>query len=141
MNRTHGGLISPSRSKLLFGLYSVHTLLVLTVGMAAANTIHVTTTTDKIVGSGTGGCSLQVAIYSANFDNNIAIDSITLTSNPTDRTEHFVTQTDCEPGDGDDTIELETGQVYQTSRIVDDAHNLSAPYKGAGRTCTARPWH
>lgn len=36
--------------------------------------IFVTTTVDKI--SSTGGCSLQEAIYSANLENNIAVDSI-----------------------------------------------------------------
>ena len=41
---------------------------------AAANTIYVTTTAQKI--SSMDGCSLQEAIYSANFDNNLAIDAL-----------------------------------------------------------------
>src|SRR5262245_14283700 len=63
--------------------------------------IHVTTTAQKI--TGTGGCSLQEAIYSANFDRNVAIDS----TNP----DHFIT-TECEPGSGHDVISLPEGAEF-----------------------------
>lgn len=82
-------------------------------------TIFVTTLEDKI--STTGGCSLQEAIYSANFDNNIAIDAI----NP-DGTDHFIT-TQCVPGSGDDTIILPTLATFVMSPIVDDGHNPFGP--------------
>jgi hypothetical protein len=81
--------------------------------------IFVTTLEDKI--SSTGGCSLQEAIYSANFDNNIAIDSINL-----DGTDHFIT-TECVAGSGDDTIILPTLAMFEMFRIVDDAHNPFGP--------------
>lgn len=79
--------------------------------------IHVNTTAQGVDNTD-GKCSLQEAIYSANFDNNIAIDS----TNP----DHFVT-TECEPGSGDDTIVLPYGAVFQMSSIVDDAHNPMGP--------------
>jgi hypothetical protein len=68
--------------------------------------------------SGTGGCSLVEAIYSANFRNNLAIDS----TNP----DHFVT-TGCVPGDGNDTIVLPPFADFQLGTIVDDAHNPFGP--------------
>jgi hypothetical protein len=87
----------------------------------AGATIVVTTTTQKIGGQGTGGCSLQEAIYSANLHTNLAIDSI----NP-DGTDHFVT-TDCVAGTGDDTIVLPASSVFTMGSIIDDAHNYMGP--------------
>jgi hypothetical protein len=84
--------------------------------VAAAATISVNTTNQQV--NDDGDCSLQEAIYSANFDNNIAID----TTNP----DHFVT-TDCEPGSGDDTIWLAQGAVFHMGSIVDDAYNYTGP--------------
>src|SRR5215471_3175205 len=84
-------------------------------------TIHVTTTAQKIAGTGTGGCSLQEAIYSSIFHGNAAIASIS-----PDGTETFVT-TDCEPGTGVDTIILPTGAVFTMDGIIDDAINLTGP--------------
>jgi hypothetical protein len=81
--------------------------------------IFVTSLDQKI--SRTGGCSLQEAIYSANFDNNIAIDFVN-----SDGTEHFIT-TECVPGNGDDIIVLPFGGVFQMSKIVDDARNPFGP--------------
>ena len=78
--------------------------------------IFVTTTAQKVGGVGTGGCSLQEAIYSANFDDNIAIDS-------TEQVDHFVT-TDCVKGTGNDTIVLPAGAIFQMSNSLDDEkHN------------------
>src|SRR5215471_5273744 len=84
-------------------------------------TIHVTTTAQKIAGTGTGGCSLQEAIYSSIFHGNAAIASIA-----PDGTETIVT-TDCEPGTGVDTIILPTGAVFTMDGIIDDAINLTGP--------------
>src|SRR5579871_5193018 len=67
-------------------------------GAAHAAVIYVTTAEQKI--GGLVGCSLQEAIYSANFDNNVAVDAIN-----SDGSDHFVT-TGCVPGSGDDTIVL-----------------------------------
>src|SRR5215469_10655262 len=84
-------------------------------------TIHVTTTAQKIAGTGTGGCSLQEAIYSSIFHGNAAIASIA-----PDGTETIVT-TDCEPGTGVDTIILPTGAVFTMDGIIDDAVNYTGP--------------
>jgi hypothetical protein len=87
----------------------------------AGSIIQVTTTTQKIGAQGTGGCSLQEAIYSANLHTNMAIDSINL-----DGTDHFVT-TDCVAGTGNDTIVLPTGVTFQMGASIDDAHNYMGP--------------
>jgi len=84
-------------------------------------TIHVTTTAQKIAGTGTGGCSLQEAIYSSIFHGNAAIASIA-----PDGTETIVT-TDCEPGTGVDTIILPSGAVFTMDGIIDDAVNYTGP--------------
>jgi hypothetical protein len=92
------------------------TALLVTLGAAncsAAATIFVNS-----FQSGTGNCSLVEAIYSANFHNNLAIDS----TDP----DHFVT-TGCVPGDGNDTILLPPFAVFQLGTIVDDAHNPFGP--------------
>jgi len=83
-------------------------------GLAAE--IRVTTTTQEI--TGTGGCSLQEAIYSANFDRNVAIDS----TNP----DHFIA-TACESGSGDDVIVLPERAEFFMARVLDDAHNPVGP--------------
>ncbi len=81
--------------------------------------ILVTTTADKI--SSTGGCSLKEAIYSANFSNNVAVDSIN-----TDGTDHLI-PTGCVAGTGDDTIVLPSSAVLQMSTVTIDAHNPYGP--------------
>ncbi len=91
--------------------------MIAVLGRAAhAATIFVTTLEQKI--SATAGCSLQEAIFSANFDKNIAIDS----TNP----DRFIT-TECVAGNGHDTIVLPTRAVLQMSSIVDDAYNYMGP--------------
>jgi uncharacterized repeat protein (TIGR02543 family) len=92
---------------------------------AQSGIIFVTSLEQKI--NGTGGCSLQEAIYSADFHisvdgvHGIAIDSV----NP-DGTDHVIT-TSCVAGTGDDIIMLPTGAAFHMSNIVDDAHNPLGP--------------
>jgi CSLREA domain-containing protein len=83
---------------------------------ATGATIVVTDLTQKI--SDSGGCSLPEAIYAADFDRNIAIDS----TDP----DHFVV-THCTPGNGDDTIVLPANAVFQMSGIIADANNAYGP--------------
>jgi hypothetical protein len=89
--------------------------LLLASSVAMANIIHVTATTQ---GNSNGGCSLQEAIYAANFDQNLAIDTVL--------PNHFYS-TGCEAGSGDDTIILPPGSVFQLQSIVDDAENPEGP--------------
>ena len=58
-------------SKLLTLGFFLVTFLLIGLGNASAAIIPVTTVQQKI--SGSGGCSLQEAIYSANLDDNVAI--------------------------------------------------------------------
>lgn len=95
-------------------------LLVVLVGARTAGgaVIPVTTTVQKV--GGTGGCSLQEAIYSANFDNNVAIAGYS-GSTP------IAVVTQCVPGNGDDIIVLPDRKVFQFSRVFDDAYNPAGP--------------
>ena len=99
------------------------------VTTASGATIYVTTTAQKVGGIGTGGCSLQEAIYSSvlhsSFDgtHGIAIDA----TDP----DHFIT-TECVMGTGNgDTIILPTGGVFNLSYLSqyldEDAHNPYGP--------------
>jgi hypothetical protein len=81
------------------------------------NYIYVTSTSEKVGSTGTGGCSLQEAIYSANLHTNQAISGI----NP-DGSDIFVT-THCVPGTGIDTIVLPFGATITMSHALGDAHN------------------
>ena len=85
---------------------------------AAAALIPVTTLQQKT--NGVGACSLQEAIYSANYDDNIAINGY---SGSTQR----VVRTQCVAGSGDDTIVLPSGATLEFSRIVDDVDNPTGP--------------
>jgi uncharacterized repeat protein (TIGR02543 family) len=94
-------------------------------GRASAQTgavIFVTSLEDKI--SSTGGCSLQEAIYSANLNNNIAVESY----NSSDHSPNYIT-TQCVPGSsiGSDIIILPNGAKFQLSKIIDDAQNPFGP--------------
>src|SRR5689334_17499502 len=78
----------------------------------ASSTIHVNTTDPGITD---GLCSLQEAIYSAEFGTNIAIS----------HTDQDITYTTgCEPGTGNgDTIVLQGGETYSFYKSWDgDAH-------------------
>ena len=79
---------------------------------AAGAVIPVTTVEQKI--SSAGGCSLQEAIFSANFDNNVAIARY-------DGSTPVEVVTQCVPGSGDDIIVLPTSAFLNLSKIVDDA--------------------
>src|SRR6185436_6972944 len=70
--------------------------------------------------SGVGLCSLQEAIYSANFDASVAINGY-------DGSTPRMVTTQCEPGNGDDTIVLPTAAFLSFTRIIDDADNLAGP--------------
>lgn len=84
---------------------------------AVAAVIPVTTTAQKIGG---GGCSLQEAIYSANFDANLAIAGYT-GSTPN------VVATECMAGSGDDIIVLPAGALFSLYKVVGDADNPTGP--------------
>jgi len=86
---------------------------------AAQATIHVNTTVQGKTDS--SHCSVQEALYSANFDNNVAIDTTDAVNG-----DHFYT-TGCEPGSGDDTIVLPAAWTFPMGHIVDDAHNYMGP--------------
>lgn len=79
--------------------------------------IPVTTVQQKI--SSSGGCSLQEAIYSANYDASVAIKFVG--TNP------VLIPTQCVPGSGDDSIVLPAGAVFKLSNIVDDVDNPTGP--------------
>ncbi len=84
---------------------------------AQSNLIHVNTTQPGV--TDTSHCSLQEAIYSAEFQNNIAV-SQTLPDT-------FYT-TGCEAGTGNDTIVLQQGATYTFSSFWDgDAYNPFGP--------------
>jgi CSLREA domain-containing protein len=95
-------------------------LLVLTVSVTPAHavgSIYVTTTAQGV--NDDDQCSLQEAIYAANFDDNVAPDPANL--------ESFIS-TGCTAGDGADTIALlPPGAVYPVSSVVDDADNYVGP--------------
>jgi len=104
-------------------LVALITLALVTIALqrparTAGSTIHVTTTTQGIHG-GDGYCSLQEAIYSANLDHNSvpsALKPITFVDNP-----------DCEAGSGDDVIELQAGETYEMTSVLDDPYNALGP--------------
>lgn len=89
--------------------------LAIGAGAASGAVIPVTTLAQKI--SESSGCSLQEAIYSANFDSNTAIRYSGSTPIPI--------MTECVPGSGDDIIVLPAGGLLRLSEIIDDANNPS----------------
>jgi len=108
------------RSRFRFASYFALLVAVLlflggTKPISAQGVIFVTSLEDKV--NGIGGCSLQEAMYSARFDNNIAIDTYDSTGRP-----HFVT-TQCVPGNGADRIILPVQAVFQLNQVVLDATN------------------
>ncbi len=82
----------------------------------AGSTIHVTTTSPGIAND--GKCSLQEAIYAANFDSGVA---------PSAWDPLILFDTTCEAGSGDDVIELEAGATYTMTAPVDDPYNPTGP--------------
>jgi hypothetical protein len=69
----------------------------------------------------TGGCSLEEAIYAANFFESKAIHGYDLLGNPV-----FI-PTQCTPSTGNDTIILPTQALFLMKHIVDDVDNVAGP--------------
>ena len=91
-------------------------LLLATAVSPQAATIVVTTTAQGV--NADGQCSLQEAIYSANYDDNVAPD-------PTNQGQFVVTG--CNKGSGDDIIELKAGATYDLAKIERDPANSLGP--------------
>lgn len=77
-------------------------------------TINVTTTNQEV--NTDGNCSLQEAIFSANNNNNIAVDPANPAGPPI--------TTGCTPGSGADIIEL-TNATYNMSSVTEDPGSLA----------------
>ena len=92
---------------------------------AFAAKIYVTYPDQKVAGQGTGGCSLQEAIYSSVLHDTLdGVHGIAIVSTDPDG---FVT-TDCVKGDGDDTIVLPTkGTMTMNADVSWDAYNSFGP--------------
>jgi len=102
-------------------LVALTTLALVTIALqrparTAGSTIYVTTTAQGVADD--GFCSLQEAIYSANFDFGVAPSSF----NPVVKFD-----TGCEPGSGDDVIELQAGATYTMTSVIDDPYNPLGP--------------
>ena len=78
---------------------------------AQAATIFVTSTVQKV--DGTGGCSLQEAIYASNWHVNKAISTVDGT----------IINTECVPGDGNDTMVLPIRGTFSMSFPLADQFN------------------
>lgn len=87
----------------------------------AGGVIHVTTTAQGIANDGL--CSLQEAIWSANLDKAVAPVESNESGSPT----LAYVDTECEPGNGDDVIELEPGATYRMAAPVVDPFNPLGP--------------
>lgn len=106
-------------SSLAHAVFATGALLLLTMSSShvvrtQSATIHVTTTRQGIANDGL--CSLQEAIYSANFDAGVA---------PAGSGGTF--ETGCEPGTGADVIVLQPGAVYEMTVPFDDPYNPLGP--------------
>ena len=102
--------------------------------------IYVTTTAQKIGGIGTGGCSLQEAIYSAVLHDSLDGGAHGIAIDATDP-DHFIT-TECVMGTGNgDTIVLPSGGVFNLNATVfyypaNDYDYLADAYNYMGPTLT-----
>jgi hypothetical protein len=85
---------------------------------AAGNFIVVDTTTQSI--NTDAACSLEEAIYSANYDDNVAPD-------PSDLVDGGMIQTGCVPGDGDDNILLPPNATFVLNAPVEGKDNYLGP--------------
>jgi hypothetical protein len=91
---------------------------------AAAATIFVTTTQQKITGS--GGCSLQEAIWASRLHQSVAIVGYhNNNSYGYDSTEYVATQ--CTAGTGDDVIVLPSKATLSMTCWIQDADNFMGP--------------
>src|SRR5438552_2833254 len=90
-------------------------------------TIYVTTTAQKIGGIGTGGCSLQEAIYSSVLHDSLDGGAHGIAIDATDPDSFIITECVMGTGNGD-TIILPSGGVFQLSSSLDgDAYNYMGP--------------
>ena len=100
-------------------------LIVAQIGLglhpASAGTIVVNSTQEGVVGN-SATCTLQEAIFSANYDESFAIDP----QHPT----QFVA-TGCTAGSGDDIIELPQGAVFISHCAGDRSLQLPRPHGDA----------
>jgi CSLREA domain-containing protein len=99
------------------------TLFAAFAGRVQAQSIIYVTSLDDTVGAGKG-CTLKEAVYSANFDNNVAISGFDTQGNP-----QYVT-TQCVPGSGNDIIVLPTGTnpvVLVLDTYANDLNNVAGP--------------
>src|SRR5204863_4554340 len=88
------------------------------VTTASGATIYVTTTAQKVGGIGTGGCSLQEAIYSSVLHSSLDGGAHGVAIDQTDP-DDFIT-TECVMGTGNgDTIVLPTGGVFNLNTYLD----------------------
>src|SRR5438552_11917508 len=89
--------------------------------------IYVTTTAQKIGGIGTGGCSLQEAIYSSILHDSKDGGAHGIAIAATDPDSFIITECVMGTGNGD-TIILPSGGVFQLSSSLDgDAYNYMGP--------------
>src|SRR5437763_3564681 len=125
------------RSLLAFSLCGVGALLAvasLTMAPPSATAqttsgarIYVTTTAQKIGGIGTGGCSLQEAIYSSILHDSLDGGAHGIAIDATDPDSFIITECTMGTGNGD-TIILPSGGVFQLSSSLDgDAYNYMGP--------------
>jgi hypothetical protein len=103
-------------------------LLFLASGLLAQGTkagvIFVTSLEQKVTSrtdTAHPGCSLQEAVYAANFDDNIAIEKWDSSHSP------IFVRTNCIGGQGDDVIVLPTKATLEMKKILDDAFNPFGP--------------
>ncbi len=128
---TESGIFNP-RALLAFTLGSAGIFLALITFAASSENSSATPASfgQKIGGIGTGGCSLQEAIYSSVLHNSLDGGAHGIAIDATDP-DHFIT-TECVMGTGNgDTIMLPTGAVFNLDALVfnslADAHNPYGP--------------
>ena len=123
-NMTVNQALAYSRCRLatllrIIGCVAAFVALLVADGAGAA-TIFVTSTEQKITGS--GGCSLPEAIWASRLRGNQAIDKYDSQTNAA----HYV-PTECAAGDGNDVIVLPTKATLQMKCAVWDADNIMGP--------------
>src|SRR6266536_1669258 len=133
---TESGIFNP-RALLAFTLGSAGIFLALITFAASSENssatpasfgarIYVTTTAQKIGGIGTGGCSLQEAIYSSVLHDSLDGGAHGVAIDATDP-DHFIA-TECVKGTGNDTIVLPTKGSLKMDHVLDgDVHNPYGP--------------
>ena len=104
------------RGRRFFTALAVATSFAVLTGPVRGATIQVTTLAQGVADD--GECSLQEAIYAANFDFGVA---------PASFIPLQMFDTGCSPGSGADVVELQAGQVYTMTSILDDPYNPAGP--------------